>query len=86
MLLTILNLKPTKKVKGLKGNWLSLIYHAVKALGEIAEQLGKKDWNTNVCINDLSWLTPKLDSRPPDNNSLFCNCSYPDSVCHVVAL
>ncbi|KAK4589554.1 hypothetical protein RGQ29_020211 [Quercus rubra] len=58
----------------------------VKALGEIAEQLGKKDWNTNVCINDLSWLTPKLDSRPPDNNSLFCNCSYPDSVCHVVAL
>ncbi|XP_050287450.1 probable leucine-rich repeat receptor-like serine/threonine-protein kinase At3g14840 [Quercus robur] len=59
----------------------------VKALGEIAEQLGKKDWNTNVCINDLSWLTPKLaDLRPPDNNSLFCNCSYPDGVCHVVAL
>uniref|UniRef100_A0A7N2LRX3 non-specific serine/threonine protein kinase n=1 Tax=Quercus lobata TaxID=97700 RepID=A0A7N2LRX3_QUELO len=60
----------------------------VKALGEIAEQLGKKDWNTNVepCINDLSWLTPKLDWNPPSNNSLFCNCSYPDSVCHVVAL
>uniref|UniRef100_A0A7N2N0L1 non-specific serine/threonine protein kinase n=1 Tax=Quercus lobata TaxID=97700 RepID=A0A7N2N0L1_QUELO len=58
----------------------------VKAPGEIAEQLGKKDWNTNVCINDLSWLTPKLaDLRPPDNNSLFCNCSYPDGVCHVVA-
>ena len=88
MLLTILNLKPTKKVKGLKGNWLSLIYHAVKALGEIAEQLGKKDWHTNVdpCINDRSWLTPELGSRPLYNNSLFCNCSYPDSVCHVVAL
>ncbi|KAL4627304.1 hypothetical protein ACB092_05G157400, partial [Castanea dentata] len=61
-----------------------------KALGEIAEQLGKKDWNTNVeqCINDLSWLTPKLKWMPPSkyNNSLFCNCSYPDSVCHVVAL
>ncbi|KAK7824634.1 putative leucine-rich repeat receptor-like serine/threonine-protein kinase [Quercus suber] len=60
----------------------------VKALSEIAEQLGKKDWNINVeqCINDLSWLTPRLDWRPPCNNSLFCNCSYPDSLCHVVAL
>ncbi|XP_030968961.1 probable LRR receptor-like serine/threonine-protein kinase At1g07650 isoform X4 [Quercus lobata] len=60
----------------------------VKALGEIAEQLGKKDWNINVeqCKNDLSWLTPKLDWKPPYNNSLFCDCSYPDSVCHVVAL
>ncbi|KAM4101026.1 hypothetical protein ACJW30_05G112500 [Castanea mollissima] len=62
----------------------------VKALGEIAEQLGKKDWNTNVeqCKKDLSWLTPKLKWTPPSkyNNSLFCNCSYPDRVCHVVAL
>ncbi|XP_030972525.1 probable LRR receptor-like serine/threonine-protein kinase At1g07650 isoform X2 [Quercus lobata] len=60
----------------------------VKALLDIAEQLGKKDWNTNVdpCINESSWLTPKLDSRPLYDNSLFCNCSYPDGVCHVVAL
>ncbi|XP_065621398.1 probable leucine-rich repeat receptor-like serine/threonine-protein kinase At3g14840 isoform X1 [Quercus suber] len=60
----------------------------VKALGEIAKQLGKKDWNTNVdpCINESSWLTPKLDSRPLYNNSLICNCSYPNSVCHVVKL
>ncbi|KAK4589620.1 hypothetical protein RGQ29_020265 [Quercus rubra] len=61
----------------------------VKALGEIAEQLGKKDWKTNVvdpCINESSWLTPKLDSRPLYNNSLICNCSYPNNVCHVVAL
>ena len=88
MLFTILNLKPTKKGKRLKGNWLSLIYYAVKALGEIAEQLGKKDWNPNVdpCINDPSWSTPKLDSRPLYNNSIICNCSYPNSVCHVVAL
>ena len=80
--------KANEKGKRLKGNWLSLIYHAVKALGEIAEQLGKKDWNINVeqCKNDLSWLTPKLDSRPLYNNSLICSCSYPNSVCHVVAL
>ncbi|KAL4627310.1 hypothetical protein ACB092_05G157500 [Castanea dentata] len=60
----------------------------VKALGEIAKQLGKKDWNTNVdpCINDPSWSTPKLGSRPLYNNSLICNCSYPDRLCHVVAL
>ncbi|XP_050290691.1 probable leucine-rich repeat receptor-like serine/threonine-protein kinase At3g14840 isoform X2 [Quercus robur] len=59
----------------------------VKALGEIAEQLGKKDWNFSVdpCINDSSWSTPKLDSRPLYNNSLICNCSVP-SVCHVIAL
>ncbi|KAF3955626.1 hypothetical protein CMV_019170 [Castanea mollissima] len=63
-------------------------FYSVKALREIAEQLGKKDWNTSVdpCINNTSWLTPKLDSRPLYNNSLMCNCSYPDSVCHVVAL
>ncbi|XP_075664268.1 putative leucine-rich repeat receptor-like serine/threonine-protein kinase At3g14840 [Castanea sativa] len=60
----------------------------VKALGEIGVQLGKKDWNFKVdpCINESSWLTPKLDSRPLYNNSLFCNCSYPDSVCHVIGL
>ncbi|KAF3966209.1 hypothetical protein CMV_009675 [Castanea mollissima] len=61
----------------------------VKALSEIAEQLGKKDWNTKVdpCKNDRSWSTPKLGSRPLYyNNSLICNCSYPDSVCHVVSL
>ncbi|KAM3700706.1 hypothetical protein ACJW31_05G119000 [Castanea mollissima] len=58
----------------------------VKALGEIAEQLGKKGWNMSVdpCINDSSWLTPKLDSRPLYNNSLICNC--PGRVCHVVKL
>ena len=81
--------KANEKGKRLKGNWLSLIYHAVKALGEIAEQLGKKDWKTNVvdpCINESSWLTPKLDSRPLYNNSLICDCSYPNNVCHVVAL
>ncbi|XP_030967701.1 probable leucine-rich repeat receptor-like serine/threonine-protein kinase At3g14840 [Quercus lobata] len=60
----------------------------VKALREIRLQLGKKDWNFSVdpCINESSWLTPKLDSRPLYNNSLFCNCSYPDSVCHVIGL
>ncbi|KAK4589483.1 hypothetical protein RGQ29_020168 [Quercus rubra] len=65
-----------------------LILLRVKALREIGVQLGKKDWNFNVdpCINESSWLTPKLNSRPLYNNSLFCNCAYPDSVCHVVGL
>ncbi|KAM3748471.1 hypothetical protein ACB098_05G111300 [Castanea mollissima] len=67
----------------------SLIYHAVKALREIAEQLGKKDWNFNVdpCINDSSWSTPKFDLRPVlYYNSLICDCSHPDNVCRVIAL
>ncbi|KAL0011463.1 hypothetical protein SO802_006571, partial [Lithocarpus litseifolius] len=60
----------------------------VKALREIAEQLKKKDWNFDVdpCANKTSWFTPKLDSRPLYSNSLICNCSNPDGVCHVVEL
>nr|XP_023884259.1 probable LRR receptor-like serine/threonine-protein kinase At1g07650 [Quercus suber] len=60
----------------------------VKALREIAEQLKKKDWNFSVgpCTNETSWFTPKLDSRPLYSNSLICNYSNPDGVCHVVEL
>ncbi|XP_059435612.1 probable LRR receptor-like serine/threonine-protein kinase At1g07650 [Corylus avellana] len=60
----------------------------VEALGEIATQVGKKDWDFRVdpCSNDSSWATPKSDLRPLYNNSLICNCSYPAGVCHVVKL
>jgi hypothetical protein len=58
---------------------------AVEALREIAAQLGKKDWNfsVNPC-NDSSWITPSSAERPLYNNTVNCNCSYPDGVCHVV--
>ena len=64
------------------------VNYAVKALGEIAAQVGKKGWNFKVdpCINESSWATPKSSSRPLYNNSLICNCSYPHGACHVVQL
>ncbi|XP_060668679.1 probable LRR receptor-like serine/threonine-protein kinase At1g07650 isoform X2 [Ziziphus jujuba] len=60
----------------------------VKALREIAVQVGKKDWNFNIepCSNNTNWLTPRSQDRPLYNNSLICNCSYPGDVCHVVHL
>ncbi|KAF5475282.1 hypothetical protein F2P56_007105 [Juglans regia] len=59
----------------------------VEALREIAAQLGKKDWNfrVNPC-NDSSWITPLLEERPLYNNTVNCNCSYPNGVCHVVKI
>ncbi|BFG27996.1 hypothetical protein CerSpe_142700 [Prunus speciosa] len=57
-----------------------------KALEEIAKQVGKTDWNfsINPCINHTNWHTPKNNANPQYNNTLECNCSYPDGFCHVV--
>ncbi|PRQ29285.1 putative protein kinase RLK-Pelle-DLSV family [Rosa chinensis] len=61
----------------------------VEALEEIAKQIGKKDWDFTVdpCLNDTthtSWATPKPADRPLFNNTLTCNCSFPDGSCHVI--
>ncbi|XP_059435594.1 probable LRR receptor-like serine/threonine-protein kinase At1g07650 [Corylus avellana] len=62
----------------------------VDALGEIATQVGKKDWNSSVdpCVNESSWATPKSDLRPLYDNSLICNCSIAAGVrvCNVAQL
>lgn len=60
---------------------------AVNALREIAEQLGKEDWNfsVNPC-NNSNWQTPKRKELPLYNNTLICNCSYPGEVCHVESM
>ncbi|XP_041023700.1 probable LRR receptor-like serine/threonine-protein kinase At1g07650 isoform X2 [Juglans microcarpa x Juglans regia] len=56
------------------------------ALQEIAAQLGKKDWNRSVNpCNAASWRTPNSVGAPY-NNTVNCNCSYPDGVCHVVQI
>ncbi|XP_041023699.1 probable LRR receptor-like serine/threonine-protein kinase At1g07650 isoform X1 [Juglans microcarpa x Juglans regia] len=58
----------------------------VDALQEIAAQLGKKDWNRSVNpCNAASWRTPNSVGAPY-NNTVNCNCSYPDGVCHVVQI
>ena len=64
------------------------VNYAVKALVEIAAEVGKKGWNFKVdpCSNESSWATPKSNSRPLYNNSLICDCSYPHGACHVVQL
>jgi hypothetical protein len=81
------NVKKRKRKK--KVSLTRLVYYAVQALREIGKQVGKNDWNFSVdpCTrNDSSWKTPYSDLRPLYNNSLICNCSFPDGVCHVVKL
>ncbi|KAL2524296.1 putative LRR receptor-like serine/threonine-protein kinase [Abeliophyllum distichum] len=58
------------------------------ALREIADQLGKKDWNFNLnpCDGNSNWSTPKRSDMPWYNNSVICNCSFPGSVCHVKSI
>ncbi|PHU26039.1 hypothetical protein BC332_04371 [Capsicum chinense] len=55
------------------------------ALREIAEQLGKSDWDfdLNPCDGNTNWTTPKIDSMPLYVNNVTCNCSTPDGFCHV---
>ena len=61
---------------------------AEEALEEIAEQVGKKDWNFNLnpCDGNSNWSTPNRKEMPLYNNTLTCNCSYPNSQCHVVQM
>ncbi|KAA8515036.1 hypothetical protein F0562_018175 [Nyssa sinensis] len=57
------------------------------ALRQIANELGKKDWdfNQNPCDqNNTNWTTPKREDMPSYNNTVQCNCSYPNGECHVV--
>ncbi|XP_050290652.1 probable LRR receptor-like serine/threonine-protein kinase At1g07650 isoform X3 [Quercus robur] len=64
----------------------------VRALGEIADQLGKRGWNFKVdpCTsNDQSWTTAQVNSNQPFyyNNTLICDCNLTnDGVCHVVQI
>ncbi|GMI82273.1 leucine-rich repeat receptor-like kinase with extracellular malectin-like domain 1 [Hibiscus trionum] len=63
-------------------------HYEVKALREIAAELGKKDWNfsENPCNNKSSWFTPPPPprvSRSIYNSSVTCNCSFPGGECHI---
>lgn len=56
------------------------------ALSEIAEQLGKKDWNLNLnhCDENFNWYTPIVPTRI-SNSTVNCNCSSADE-CHISAI
>ncbi|KAK7826932.1 putative leucine-rich repeat receptor-like serine/threonine-protein kinase [Quercus suber] len=64
----------------------------VSALREIADQLGKRNWNFKVdpCTsNNQSWPTTQVNSNQPFNynNTLICDCNLTnDGVCHVVQI
>ncbi|XP_022715709.1 probable LRR receptor-like serine/threonine-protein kinase At1g07650 [Durio zibethinus] len=62
--------------------------YEVKALREIAAELGKKDWNfsENPCNNKSSWFTPPPPPNVPRaiyNSTVTCNCSFPNGECHI---
>ncbi|XP_022015899.2 probable leucine-rich repeat receptor-like serine/threonine-protein kinase At3g14840 isoform X4 [Helianthus annuus] len=61
----------------------------VLALGDIAKELGKRDWdfNLNPCDNNSNWATPTNQTESSlYKNTVECNCSYPGDVCHVIAM
>ncbi|XP_035841207.1 probable LRR receptor-like serine/threonine-protein kinase At1g07650 isoform X3 [Helianthus annuus] len=61
----------------------------VLALGDIAKELGKRDWdfNLNPCDNNSNWATPTNQTESSlYKNTVECNCSYPGDVCHVIAI
>ncbi|XP_044498140.1 probable leucine-rich repeat receptor-like serine/threonine-protein kinase At3g14840 [Mangifera indica] len=59
----------------------------VEALKDIAESLGKKDWNFNVnpCSQEKSWVAETQDNGSEKNVS--CDCSFSSgTLCHVVSI
>ncbi|KAM0048730.1 hypothetical protein Hdeb2414_s0008g00277811 [Helianthus debilis subsp. tardiflorus] len=60
----------------------------VRALRDIAEELGKRDWDfsLNPCDNNPNWATPNQTETSLYNNTVMCNCSYPGDVCQVIAM
>ncbi|CAH1416317.1 unnamed protein product [Lactuca virosa] len=74
---------------GIQAQVGSLPQYEVNALREIAEQLGKRDWDfsLNPCDGNQNWSTPIISTEMPVyNNSINCNCSFPGNVCHVESL
>ncbi|XP_031120508.1 probable LRR receptor-like serine/threonine-protein kinase At1g07650 [Ipomoea triloba] len=67
-------------------NFVSCIDLEVNALKEIADEVGKKDWDfrLNPCDNNSNWRTP--DTEHWYTNALNCNCSFPGGICHVQSL
>nr|XP_007149533.1 hypothetical protein PHAVU_005G078200g [Phaseolus vulgaris]ESW21527.1 hypothetical protein PHAVU_005G078200g [Phaseolus vulgaris] len=54
----------------------------VKALKDIGNTLGNKNWDTNIdpCSNQPPWTVSK-------DINVTCNCSIPtDTFCHVVSM
>ncbi|KAI7982012.1 hypothetical protein LOK49_Contig3G00022 [Camellia lanceoleosa] len=72
-------------IRQLKGCYVCIII--VEALGEIAEQLGKKGWNFKLkhCDKNLNWQTPIVDSSLMYDCTVNCTC-LSDDECHISAM
>ncbi|PIA33873.1 hypothetical protein AQUCO_03900016v1 [Aquilegia coerulea] len=67
---------------------VTLPANEVDALKEIANTLGKKNWNFSVdpCSGDYGWEERPPPSKGPEN-TVSCNCSYANNtICHVVSI
>ncbi|XP_031120723.1 probable LRR receptor-like serine/threonine-protein kinase At1g07650 [Ipomoea triloba] len=60
----------------------------LNALKEIANQVGKKDWDfsLNPCGNNSNWLAPQSIDTPLYTNNLTCDCNFPARICHVLRI
>ncbi|KAF9660929.1 hypothetical protein SADUNF_Sadunf19G0014800 [Salix dunnii] len=58
----------------------------VEALLEVATQLGKKGWNRNMTLCNVTDTFTVLPPKADADNKVICNCSFPGGVCHVVAI
>ncbi|CAI9088851.1 OLC1v1023299C2 [Oldenlandia corymbosa var. corymbosa] len=58
----------------------------VEALKQVAETLGKKDWNfsADICKGESNWITP--NASKDNTNAVSCDCSFPNNTCHVVSI
>lgn len=62
------------------------LMHAVNALREIADQVGKKDWNFSVNLCDPNFIDWNATKSLSYTNYVICNCSNLDGICHVEAM
>nr|GLL45899.1 probable leucine-rich repeat receptor-like serine/threonine-protein kinase At3g14840 [Ipomoea trifida] len=74
--------------QAMKDHYDEMAIRSVNALKEIAEEMGKKDWDfrLNPCDNNSNWTTPDREDMPLYTNTLTCNCSFPAGICHVQSM
>nr|GMD87765.1 putative LRR receptor-like serine/threonine-protein kinase [Ipomoea batatas] len=65
--------------QAMKDHYDEMAIRSVNALKEIAEEMGKKDWDfrLNPCDNNSNWKTPDMEDMTLYTNTLTCNCSFP---------
>ncbi|KAH6810023.1 hypothetical protein C2S51_027806 [Perilla frutescens var. frutescens] len=55
-----------------------------RVLIEMAQELGRKDWNFNT--NSCDWSSSGTTLNPLYEEAVRCNCSFPNGRCHIVKI